>query len=531
MKDNIRKDKLVVLLAKGFLGFTAAVLAVTFFAYWLSGMYYVQISNIPNIGGLRQNQNLLDGKYEKVSAGKYLGKEGAFAVLDSEGEALYRSAELLEAYYTPGEISCIQSYDEMSDIEYTSFISRNGNREHLFIKYIYVSEYETEELVMILNENYQIVGGSFEDGRKSYTSDEVALMTGETIPGFEILKCQLDEERILVTVSRLMDVEYYNHLATRANRIFLIVIPMYIMVLTMFLMWISRKIKTPLVTLNRVIESRSGGNDAYVGELEGPWEIRQIGRTFDRMTERLEASERERRRLDQERQKMLAAISHDLKTPITVISGYTKAICDGRVPKEELEKYLNRIDAKSSELNDLINSFHEFSKVEHPDFSLHTEKTEVCEFLRSYLAERYDEIEFHGYILDAMVPENCRIYSMIDGYHMKRALDNILYNTLQHNQKGTSLAVGVKVTEHGSGEVPCVRIFVADNGTGISEELKKSIFDPFVRGSESRTGKGSGLGLSISRNIVRAHGGELQFGDAAPDGYSTAFEILLKMAE
>ena len=518
-------------MAKGFLGFTAAVLIVSFFTIWLSNAYYAQISRVPDMEGLRENQNLLHEKYEKVSAEKYMGKDGGFAVLSQDGTVFYRSSDVFASAYTADELACISSYDSLTYVEHTSFTSRSGQREHLFFRYIYDSGYDVEEQIMILNDRYEVVGGGFEEGKKMYSDREAALLMGETHPGFELMKCQLDEERVLLTLSRIQDTAYYNHLAERANRIFLVVIPLYIVVLSSFLMWISRKIKNPLVELNRIIERRTGGNNVSAGELEGPWEIRQIGRTFDRMTERLEASERERRRLDQERQKMLAAISHDLKTPITVISGYTKAICDGRVPKEELEKYLNRIDAKSSELNDLINSFHEFSKVEHPDFSLHTEKTEVCEFLRSYLAERYDEIEFHGYILDAMVPDNCRIYSMIDGYHMKRAMDNILYNTLQHNRKGTSLAVGVKMAEHGPDEGPYVQIFMADNGTGVSEELKTSIFEPFVRGSESRTGKGSGLGLSISRNIVRAHGGELQLGDAAPDGYSTAFEILLKMAE
>jgi len=354
---------------------------------------------------------------------------------------------------------------------------------------------------------------------------------GESHPGFELLQCRLDAERTLLVISRIQDYEYYNHLAERANRIFLVVIPLYLAVLTAFLIWISRKIKNPLVELNRIIESRSGGNNARAGLLEGPWEIRQIGKTFDRMMDQLEASEAERKRLDHERQKMLAAISHDLKTPVTVISGYARAICDGKIPENQLDVYLQRIEGKSAELNDLVNSFHELSKVEHPNFVLHPEKTDVCEFLRTYLAERYDDIEFHGFSLRAVIPEACCVYCMMDAPQIRRALDNVLYNTLRHNSLGTVLTVGLSPISRGIGDVPCVRIFIADNGSGIAPELREKIFEPFVTGDESRTGRGSGLGLSITKNIIQAHGGDVRLCVPPQSGSGAEFEILLKVME
>lgn len=533
MKNRERNGRLVTLLAEGFLGFTAAVVAVTIFTIWLSNTYYARLTRIPDVDGLCQDSSLLEAQYEKISVEKYLGKEGALAVIGADGQTLYRTVEAFDSSYTAEELDCIQSYGEYSYVEYTSFapqdVSQEGTREYLFIRHTYEDGSDVREDVMILNDHYEVIGGGFGDGRKIYTPKEFGLLTGEAAPGYELLRCQLDEDRTLLVLSKARDFVYYNELIQRADRVFLVVIPLYIIVLSLFLIWISRKIKNPLVALNQVIESRVAGNDAHAGNLKGPWEIRQIGRTFDRLTDRLEKSERERRRMDEERQKMLAAISHDLKTPITVISGYTRAVRDGKIPQEQMDSYLERIDGKATELNELISSFHEFSKVEHPDFSLQMEKTDACEFLRTYLAERYDDIDFHGFHLEADIPEDCKLYSMIDCHQMRRALDNILYNTLRHNRLGTVLAVGISQVNRGPGGMPCIRIFIADNGSGIPEGLRSKIFEPFVMGDESRTGRGSGLGLSITRNIIQSHGGQVRLCETESGFYSTEFEILLRM--
>lgn len=519
----------MTLLAKGFLGFTAAVVAASLLTIWLSDVYYARLSAVPDIDGLREDKNLLSGNYEKIPVSRYLGENGAFGVIGPDGILVYRSAETLADTYTQEELACIQHYDEDVYLTYTPLQSMEGNQEHLFIRYVYDEEYNLEEQVMILDGDYQVLGGGFEEGKTAYTSDEVALMTGQAFPGCNLMWCRLDQERILLTLSEIQDYAYYNHLSERANRVYLVVVPMYALILAAFLMWISRKIKNPLVKLNRVIESRAGGNDTRAGELDGPWEIRQIGQTFDRMTDRLEASEQERRRMDEERQRILTAISHDLKTPITVISGYTRAVRDGKIPPEQLHTYLERIDSKAAELNEMISTFHEFSKVEHPDYALRMEKTDVCEFVRSYLAERYDDINFHGFSLEAVIPDDCRIYSMIDRQQMRRALDNILYNTLRHSRLGTVLAVRLSQVSRGAGDVPCVRISIADNGSGIPAELRSKIFDPFVRGDESRSGKGSGLGLSISKNIIQTHGGQIRLCDPSDGLMTTEFEILLRI--
>lgn len=390
---------------------------------------------------------------------------------------------------------------------------------------------------MILDEDFEVKEGGFGDGHQYYTSKEFDYLISQYSDGPVYLKYEITgkagapdtvgESKYLIVMSDDASLDTYQSLYSKSDRVYLLLIPLYILAIISFLMWMNRKIKKPLVTLNNAVDQLASGGNVRLGEMEGPWEIRMIGSNMDRMANMLAESEADRKKLDDERQRLLADISHDLKTPITVISGYTKAIRDGKVPPEKVDSYLELIDSKSEELNRLVNSFHEYSKVEHPEFTLNPEETDICEFMRGYLAERYDEITISGFSLNAMIPETA-VWCNLDKYQMRRALDNILYNSIKHNGLGTVIAVGVVELEEAEEEKPGrVKILLADNGVGIPKEEGESIFEPFVMGDKSRSGGGSGLGLAITRRIVSAHGGTIRLCESRPDSFSTEFEIIL----
>lgn len=227
--------------------------------------------------------------------------------------------------------------------------------------------------------------------------------------------------------------------------------------------------------------------------------------------------------MDQDRQKLIADISHDLKTPITVIAGYIDAICDGKVPPQEQERYLRAIQGKAETLTELVNAFHEYSKVEHPEFVLHPERTDLCEFLREYLAAKYDEIDLAGFTLEVSIPEQ-PVFCLLDPMQFRRVLDNLLSNALRHNRLGTMLFFDMSL----GGQRALLRI--GDNGAGIPPERARQIFEPFVVGSEARSGKGSGLGLSITRRIMEKHGGTITLASHPTAGRSTEFLLELPLA-
>ena len=529
MKRKIRiRGNFFSLFAKGYIGFTVALILITGATFYLNQIYFENLARVPDIDSLIEDPALESGAYEEVPVRKLLGTGGAFAVLDQKGNVLYRSSEEIKGSFTTGEIDAIPQYNEDSFVDHLDFTAEDGSLQHLLIKYIYDETGDVTEKIMILDDFYRVKMGGFGDGRKSYTWLEYGYMTGTEPAGYDIVRYDLPagedgEKKILLAYSKVQSMEEYQHILKKSNRIYFILIPLYLIAVTGFILWLNHKIKRPLTKLNEAIDSLSAGGDGRVGELKGPWEIQKIGNNFDRMADLLAASEKERQKMDQERQKLIADISHDLKTPITVISGYTKAIRDHKIPPEKVKTYLEMIDARAEELNQLVNSFHEFSKVEHPAFTLHTEILDICEFTRTYLADRYDEIDLAGFNLEAEIPEE-KIFCAIDGYQFRRVLDNILYNSLKHNSLGTMLAVQIGKPDK---EGKYVSLRIADNGIGIPKEQREKIFEPFVMGDESRGGGGSGLGLAITRRIVQAHGGSVTLCEPDTSGFSTTFEILL----
>lgn len=525
--DPQNREPLVILLTKGFLMFAAAMLAATIFVFWISGQYYEKLREAPDVEGMLEDINLLNTNYEEINEEQYLGPDGEFAVVTYSGHMVYRSSEIIRAYFTTGELGCIETYGEESYVDYMSFSLQGGVTQYVFIKHSYTEQNEEVQQMMILDDAYHVISGGFRDGRQIYTPTEVNFLMGTVLTGYDYHKSYIpNSSLILITVTQTQDNDYYAALQNKSNKLFLLLIPLYTLVFLFMLIWMTRKINTPLLQLSQAISDFTVGDHVETGHLDGPQEIIQIGRNFDQMAEQLAESERQRDSLDKARQTLIADISHDLKTPITVISGYTQAIVDKKIKPEETGAYLDLVNNKAKELASLITTFHEYSKMEHPDFVLQTNRCDLCEFMRGYLADRYEEIDINGFELEALIPENEAYFCEIDENLMRRALDNIIYNSLRHNKKGTELVVSVFLADDGN-----ICIMIADNGTGIPMDKRNAIFEPFVKGDASRTGRGSGLGLSISRKIIKEHGGSIRLCDSEQSSFSTEFEILLPEAE
>ena len=136
MKNNEKKGRLVVLLARRFLLFTATLLVLTICVFGISQAYYDHLSRIPDYDNLRENADLNAGRYEEVSVEKYLGKGGAFAVVNADGTTAYRSSEALQKGFTAGELECMQDYDAYSYVVCTPFLTPDGDKEYIFTKYL-----------------------------------------------------------------------------------------------------------------------------------------------------------------------------------------------------------------------------------------------------------------------------------------------------------------------------------------------------------------------------------------------------------
>lgn len=219
---------------------------------------------------------------------------------------------------------------------------------------------------------------------------------------------------------------------------------------------------------------------------------------------------------------MIADISHDLKTPITVIKGYSKAICDGLVKPGEQEKYLEIIYQKSEQIAELINEFHDYAKVGHPDNRFEMKRIDICEYTREYYAGRYGEFYIGEYNLEVSIPEE-EIYVSLDPVRFKHIYDNITNNFFKYNKPGATFFCAIDISENNYAQIT-----LSDNGEGIPSDIKESVFEPFVVGEKSRHSKGTGLGLSMVKKIVEIHQGDIQFVAMPHKEISTQFIIKLR---
>ncbi|MEG1288590.1 MAG: HAMP domain-containing sensor histidine kinase, partial [Bacilli bacterium] len=303
--------------------------------------------------------------------------------------------------------------------------------------------------------------------------------------------------------------------------IIIVFILVYILILIAFSKLLTSKVKKPLDKLNNGLQSIATKTNVEPIYFKGDKEFVQICDSFNTMVSRLNKYEVENKKLQEEKKKMIADISHDLKTPITTIQGYSKALCDNIISEDKKESYLKLIYNKSEELNELINFFHEYTVIERSDYKLKKEKININEFLRKFFADKYDQIEEKQFILEINIPEN-KCFVDIDTFQFKRALNNLINNSIKYNPINTIISISVSESDNNS------IIEIRDDGVGIPKSLQESVFEPLVTGDDSRGSKhGSGLGLAITKCIIEKHKGHICLICDKKENWSTIFRINL----
>ena len=306
--------------------------------------------------------------------------------------------------------------------------------------------------------------------------------------------------------------------------IVLCILALFATVMVFYVRYINKHVQKPLAVLSYAMTTFPSKEKHEHLNYKGSKEFEHLYDSFNEMVDLLDASEQQKLALEADKQRMLAGLSHDLKTPVTIIQGFTKAIKDGLVSDEDKQKYLQIILTKSDQMVALINQFYEYNKLEHPDFALDKKPCDVAELARSFLAGIYDEFEIRGYNLDAQICEE-RLVCDLDKGQFLRVFENITGNFFKYTPKGSTLLFGVQREENK------VKIAIADNGLGINEESKKDVFEAFAVGEKSRNNQGSGLGLAVCKKIVTMHGGNIELAKEPIKGYNTEFDITLDLSE
>jgi signal transduction histidine kinase len=279
----------------------------------------------------------------------------------------------------------------------------------------------------------------------------------------------------------------------------------------LFLAVFLRGVTALALPLRDLIEAagrvEAGDLTASVPE-RGPREFRMLARAFNAMTHRLEANESARQRL-------LADVTHELRTPVAVIQGNLEAMLEGVYPPDE--PHLAPVLEETHMLSRLIDDLRTLSLAESGALELHREPTDLAVLAGEVIAAFRSQAEGKGVAIQLEVSDDLPIMD-IDPLRVREILANLVANALRHTPQGGKVSLREELDE------PRRRVFlsVVDTGEGIRPEDLPHIFDRFYKSHDSA---GSGLGLAIAKNLVEAHGGEIVAESSPGKGTSIRFTV------
>lgn len=292
---------------------------------------------------------------------------------------------------------------------------------------------------------------------------------------------------------------------------------------TLFYSRIKKKVIKPIVELNKSMLEVSHGNLDVRIPVKAQFEFKHMQANFNYMVEELSNAAQEKVRQEQKNQQLYASIAHDLKTPMTMVKGYSKALQQKVALTQEKEmEYLQTIVDQTDHANCLLDELLAYTRLENQTYQLKIEQGDLAECLRTCVAGYYRELELRQMNLELEIPEE-KIAFSFDQLEMRRVFSNLMSNMIKHNPEKTSCRIQLVKKEQE------IQLIFADNGTKIEENLEETLFEPFSVSDASRNTKnGSGLGLSISKKIVERHHGRISYKRDWGDGYK-AFIIMLEI--
>jgi two-component system, OmpR family, sensor histidine kinase BaeS len=270
-----------------------------------------------------------------------------------------------------------------------------------------------------------------------------------------------------------------------------------------------RRMFTPLDELFNASERVANGDYSVRVQEKGPPEVHSLTRSFNSMAERLQVS-------DQQRRNMLADISHELRTPITVIQGTVEGMLDGVYPADEAR--LKSIIEETQILSRLVEDLRTLALAESGALRLKREPTNLAGLIRDSVSGFEAQAKEKDIQIELALAEGED--ASVDPQRIREVMTNLLSNALRYTPRGGNIKVNL--TEAGLGTERNVTISIADSGPGIESVLLPHVFDRFYKSSDSG---GMGLGLSIAKYLVEAHSGKIRAESEVSQGTKIIFSF------
>lgn len=247
-------------------------------------------------------------------------------------------------------------------------------------------------------------------------------------------------------------------------------------------------------------------------------ELMELAAQINRMLERQRKVKADYRRYEMASKRMLSNISHDMKTPMTVILGYLEIM---QMNGEASYDMLVKTQQKAQSLMAMIDQFFTLAKLEAGDTEMELSRLDICEVCRENILDFYEMLSDAEFQVEVNIPETA-VYMQGNQDALRRILANLISNVLRYGSEGNYLGIFLRTDDR------YVYVDVVDKGQGIDKIYARSVFDRLFTMEDSRSRKvqGNGLGLTIARNLAWQMGGDITL-ESIP-GVRTTFTVKLR---
>jgi signal transduction histidine kinase len=273
------------------------------------------------------------------------------------------------------------------------------------------------------------------------------------------------------------------------------------------IVWIYRSIIRPLNILRIATNQIKDGDLNYSVQSKHRDEIGQLCEDFEDMRIRLKELIEHRLKEEEDIKELISNISHDLKTPLTAIKGYTEGLIDGVAhTPEKQEKYLKTIYTKANEMTNLVDELLFYAKIDSNTVLYTFKHININAYFEDCIEELRFDLEVKNIEIGYENDTDPSVQVMADVEQLKRVINNIIGNSIKYMDKKDG-KIQIKIQETGLYE----QIEIRDNGAGIPDNDIPNVFERFYRADASRNSKkgGSGLGLAIAKKIIEDHSGRI----------------------
>lgn len=288
--------------------------------------------------------------------------------------------------------------------------------------------------------------------------------------------------------------------------------------------WLYQFLIRPINRLRIATCKMKEGDLSYSLTSSSKDEIGLLCEDFEEMRLKLKELIDTKLQYEQNSKELISNISHDLKTPITAIKGYTEGILDGVADSpEKREKYLKTIYTKANDMAVLVDELSLYTKLDTDTIPYNFRKVNLHQYFTDCINELMLDLEVQNIDIGYFNYADHDLKIMMDAEQMKRVINNIIGNSVKYMDKKPGI-INIRIRE----SEDRVEIQIEDNGKGIKEKDKDRIFDRFYRADSSRNSStgGTGLGLAIAKKIVEDHGGEISVN--SKEGMGTTIFVSLK---